>query len=357
MADINWEEFKKQFQSLRDSLAPAAGGNQPLSSATFDLPTLQKQIADNTTGLKTAQDGLTNFQTDTYNKHYGESGLDNIKTQLASKDAEITAEKQKRDESISKTRKNPYYSAANITGESSEIERLANSNINNLIEERNNLAGSYNSGLDEVAKKVAMEAADKQQEVDKYKYNLGSLQQQLSDYQNVRGQELQKQSSDEQWASEFGLKLQELEIQAKQGGSTPTESERFSSRISSGQEPDSTYRATAQRLLDQGIDDPALTGYTGETSVRIEAELGWLKQQQPKDQQPKAVETSEGDFRTEIRKAWKDGYNPDQLKQTYAGVKLNDSSKSPQQVIDDEWNIKTRGGIGGFLGRLFRKGV
>lgn len=360
MAAINWEEFKKQFQTLRDSISPGSSSAGDLSAATFDLPVLQKRIEDNTTALKTAQDSLKNFQADTYNKYYSESGLNTFKDQITSKDAEITALKQKRDASVSKTRQNPYYSAANITGESAEIERAANADINSLIEERNSLAGQYNAGLEDISKKVAREAADKQQEIDDYKYNLGSLQQQLANYQNIRSQELQKKSSDEQWAAEFGLRLQEIENQAKQssGGST-TEWERFSSKVASGQEPDPAYRATAQRLLDQGITDPARVGYTGETAVRIESELSWLAGQQPQDQQSKAKQetASESTFRREVRDAWKEGYTADQLKQAYGSVQISDSDKSPQQIIDDEWNIKTRGGVRGWLGRLFRAGV
>ncbi len=360
MAVINWEEFKKQFQDLRDSITPQDGSTGDLSATTFDLPTLQKQITDNTTALKTAQDSLKNFQADTYNKYYNESGLNSMKDQIAAKDAEITSAKQTRDTSISKTRQNPYYSAANITGESSEIANAANADINNLIEERNGLASQYNSGLDDISKKVAREASDKQQEIDDYKYNLGNLQQQVANYQNVRSQELQKKTTDEQWAAEFGLKLQELESQAKQNNAgTSTEWERFSSRVATGAEPDPALRATAQRLIDQGIDDPARTGYTGETAARIESELGWLKQQQPADQQNKAksMTTSESTFRREIRDAWKEGYDPDQLKQAYGSVQFTDSTKSPQDIIDDEWNIKTRGGVRGWLGRLFRAGV
>ncbi len=360
MAEINWEEFKKQFQTLRDSISPGNAAAGDLSEATFDLPTLQKQISENATGLQTAQDSLKNFQANTYNKYYSDSGLSSLKDQIAAKDAEITAAKQTRDTSISKTRQNPYYSAANITGESSEIANAANADINNTIEERNSLAAQYNSGLDDISKKVAREAADKQQEVDDYKYNLGNLQQQVSNYQTIRSQELQKKSSDEQWAAEFGLKLQELETQASQkSGDTSTEWERFSSKVATGAEPDAALRATAQRLLDQGIDDPARTGYTGETAARIESELGWLKQQQPKDQQNQAKKetVSEGAFRMEVRNAWKENYSPDQLKQVYGGVQFTDSDKSPQQIIDDEWNIKTRGGVRGWLGRLFRAGV
>lgn len=360
MAVINWEEFKKQFQDLRDSISPGNTSAGDLSALTFDLPTLQKQVSDTTTALNTAQSSLKNFQADTYNKYYNDSGLTTMKDQIAAKDAEITTAKQKRDTSISKTRQNPYYSAANITGESAEIANAANADINNLIEERNSLASQYNSGLDDIAKKVSREAADKQQEVDDYKYNLGNLQQQMANYQNIRSQELQKKSSDEQWAAEFGLKLQELENQTKQNrADSSTEWERFSSRVASGSEPDPALRATAQRLLEQGIDDPARTGYTGETAVRIESELGWLKQQLPKDQQAPAKKTtsSESTFRREIRDAWKEGYSPDQLKQAYSNVQISNSDKSPQQIIDDEWNIKTRGGFRGWLGRLFRAGV
>ena len=58
-----------------------------------------------------------------------------------------------------------------------------------------------------------------------------------------------------------------------------------------------------------------------------------------------------------MRDAWKEGYSPEQLKQTYGNIGFSDSKKSPAEVIEDEWHIKTAPGIGGFLGRLFRLGV
>ena len=81
-------------------------------------------------------------------------------------DQKIAQEKLTRDESMSKVRKNPYHSAANITGESGEIEKLSNSRINDYIDELNGVASQYNSAIDEMTKKIAGETTQKEQEIE-----------------------------------------------------------------------------------------------------------------------------------------------------------------------------------------------
>jgi hypothetical protein len=125
-------------------------------------------------------------------------------------------------------------------------------------------------------------------------------------------------------------------------------------------EPDASLRATAERLIAQGIDDPTRLGYSGDLAVQLESEIAYINKNNPKGSSAPAKaagSTAEGTFRREVRDAWKEGYNPEQLKQVYGGITFTDSKKSASEVIDDEWHIKTAGGIGGFLGRLFRIGV
>ncbi len=364
---INWQSFQKEMENLRKSFGvqPTSGAAPDTTRpANYDLTGLQIQIADTQKKLDTAQGTLKNYYTTRYDQEYNSRGLGDIKTKIAALDSKIVGEKGTRDESISKTRRNPYYSAATITGESSEIERLANSTINNYVDERNSLAGQYNTTLDEMTKKVAAETGEKEREVDELKYNLANLTKQLSDYRETLRSELSDDKDEEHWQMEFMLKLQDADQRAKDaangGSGSSTAGERLSARIGQGLEPDPSLRATAERLLSQGIDDPTRLGYSGDLAVQLESEIAYLRKQSPEKASSPAKaagSTAEGTFRREVRDAWKEGYNAEQLKQVYGGVTFTDSKKSASEIIDDEWRIKTAGGIGGFLGRLFRIGV
>ncbi len=364
---IDWTQFEKQFADLRKSFAKSTSANAPDgtdSAGGYDLSSIQTQIGTAQQKLDSAQSALKNYYTTRYDQEYNTRGLGDIKTKIANLDSKIAGEKGTRDESISKTRRNPYYSAAIITGESSEIERLANSTINNYVDERNSLAGEYNSTLDEVTKKVAAETGEKEREVDELKYNLASLTKQMSDYKDTLRSELDRESDDQHWEAEFMLKLQEADQRAKEasngGSGNSTAGERFSARIGQGLEPDASLRATAERLISQGINDPTRLGYSGDLAVQLESEIAYLRKQSPEKASAPAQAsgtTAESTFRREVRDAWKEGYNAEQLKQVYGSVQFSDSKKSASEIIDDEWRIKTAGGVGGFLGRLFRIGV
>lgn len=362
---IDWTQFQKQFADLRKGFASpsAVTPDKTNSSGTFDINSIQGQIKATQDKLQTAQGELSNLYSTRYDEEYGSQGLGDIKTRMAGLDQKIAQEKSTRDESMSKVRKNPYYSAANITGESGEIEKLSNSRINDYIDERNGVASQYNSAIDEITKKISGETTQKEREIEGLKYSLDSLNKQASDYKDTLQKELESKTNEEHWDMEFALKLQDAEQNAKEAAKTKTidnttADERFSQRVSQGVEPDSTLRATAQRIMDQNINDPTRLGYTGDLAVKLESEISWLKGQQPQQsqssQKPAAAgSTAEGTFRREVRNAWKEGYTVDQLKQIYGNIQFTDSKKTSQEVIDDEWKIKTQPGIGGFFNRLF----
>lgn len=367
---IDWKAFQKEMEAMFGPSASSGASADKTAPAGYDLTDLQTKIGDTQKKLETAQGGLKNYYTTRYDQEYSARGLGDIKNKIADLDAKIASEKGVRDESISKTRRNPYYSAATITGESSEIERLANANINNLVDQRNSMSGQYNATLDEITKKVAAETAEKEREVDELKYTLSNLQKSYSDYRDELRKELEQQESTKRWEAEFMLQLQDAQQRADEaklkyssagGSSGGTAAERMASRVAQGLEPDPTLRATAQRLISQGITDPTRLGYTGELAVQLESEIDYLNKTNPQKQTSAPASskgtTSEGTFRREVRSAWKEGYSPEELKQVYGGISFGDSKKSAAEVIDDEWKIKNATGIGGFLGRLFRIGV
>lgn len=319
------EPANQSVSSMAMGLSGLGGGSMTLFG--YDLPTLQTNFQDTYSKLQKAESELQGYQTRRYEEEYSKAGLEGIKADIDALDAKIAAEKQARDESISKVRKNPGYSAATITGETAEIQRLANATINNLIDERNTKAGTYNAKLQEITNKVGMETRDKEAAVNSMRYNLQFLGGLLQTYQQMRAKELEAQTESARWEKEFELKLYE----AQTG--------RMRATTSGG--------ASKQQVKDAwgnviGYFDPS----TGKTVYYEQAQGGAAA--------PQTVPSA--GLRMKIRNAWKQGYTPDQLKSAYQGA-VTDKGESVASIIDDEWRIKTAPGIGGFLGRLFRLGV
>ena len=89
----------------------------------YDIKKIQSNLTDASTSKKAAYNELIRLQSKQYDTEYNKAGLGELKTKVAGVDSDITDEKRVRDESIDKVRRNPYYSAATITGEVAEIER------------------------------------------------------------------------------------------------------------------------------------------------------------------------------------------------------------------------------------------
>lgn len=337
-----WQDFLKEMEELRKTFPTANAGTAPDASfgvPGFDAGKVQKEIGTAREELGTAQDELAGLRTRRYSEEYDAMGLGNIQNQIASLDTKLAEEKQRRDDSVSKTRRNPYYSAATITGESSEIERQANRTINNLIEQRNSLASQYNSAVQDIRQRIDDETADKKQEVANLQYNLDSLTGQLKDYQSALKDELSASESRERWEAEFAFKLQEAERKAqetKSGGTSPRALQKVTDafgNVSGYFNPD-TGETVYYSSQDGGGGAPQSGG------------VQWM---------------SESDVRSAAKQLFEQGYQPDQVKQSLAErtVRINDSQKSPSDVVDDEWKKRSGGGgffqsIGNFFKGLFK---
>ncbi len=322
------EEPAKQSSvgSLAAGLSGLGGSMSNLMG--FDLPTLQTNFQDTYGKLQGAESELQGYQTRRYEEEYSKARLEGIRGEIDKLDTSIATEKNLRDESVSKVRENPGYSAATITGETGEIQRLANAKTNNLIDERNTKAGTYNAKLGEITNKVGMETRDKEATVNSMRYNLQFLGGLLQTYQQARTQELAKQTESARWEKEFELKLYEAQtgrMKATTGGA--------------GRSMQQVKDAWGNVV---GYFDPA----SGKTV--------YYEQAGGKSAAAQTV-ASEG-LRMKIRDAWKQGYTPDTLKSAYGGA-VTDKGESVANIIDDEWKTKTQGGIGGFLKRLFTPGV
>ncbi|MCB0490524.1 MAG: hypothetical protein KDC99_18755, partial [Cyclobacteriaceae bacterium] len=219
---VSWEDFEKQFGELRGvttNPATSADSTYGVPLSTFNTDQLQSDISTTESSLKEAEDALQGYRTQRYNEEYEKEGLGELESRIADLDGQISGEKGTRDTSISKTRRNPFYSAATITGETAEIEQQANRNISNLIDERNSLAEQYNSKLGKINNRIALETEDKEREVENLRYSLSRFDQQMSDYRNELRSQLSFDTEAERWEAEFALRLSEFQEQTKPGTS------------------------------------------------------------------------------------------------------------------------------------------
>lgn len=319
------EPGKQQSVSNLSSGLSQVGGSSILG---FDVGTLNTRFQDT---YKQAQDlsaDLETYQTRRYDEEYGKAELGKLKDTISSLDTSISQEKNVRDESVSKIRKNPGYSAATITGESGEVQRLANAKIGNLIEERNAKAEDYNARLGEITRKVTSETQGKEAKLNNLRYDLQFLGGLLNTYNQIRSSELSSAKEDERWEREFELKLYDAQT----------------SRLRAGEGGSGTY---AKQQVKDAFGN--VVGYFDATS-------GKTTLYEEPSSKSQVTTVNEGDLRNEIRSAWKQGFTADQLKTNLSGV-ATDKGKNATQIIDEEWQLKTQPGVMGFLRRLFTPGV
>lgn len=295
----------------------------------FDVGTLNTKFQDTYKKAQVLSTELEGYQTKRYDEEYNKAKLGSLKDTISTLDTNIAKEKNIRDESVSKIRKNPGYSAATITGESGEVQRLANAKINNLIQERNAKAEDYNARLGEITRKVTMETQGKESKLNNLRYDLQFLGGLVNTYNQIRSAELSATKEEDRWEKEFELKLFEAQTnRAKSSGSGS------GSRYAKQQVKDAFGNVI-------GFFDPT----SGKTSLY----------EQPSEES-QVTTVNEGDLRKEIRAAWKQGFTADQLKTNLSSVST-DKGNSAAKVIDEEWQLKTQPGVMGFLRRLFTPGV
>jgi len=293
----------------------------------FDLNTLNSKFQDTYGQIQGLSTDLEDYSTRRYDEEYGKAGLGKMKDEIAALDADIASEKNVRDESVSKVRKNPGYSAATITGETGEVQKLADSKIGNLIEERNAKAQTYNATLGEITQKVATETQGKQTKLNNLRSDLQLISGLVDSYNKTRSTELSSKTDETHWEKEFELKLYSAQTDRMKTGDG-------SGTYAKQQVKDAFGNVT-------GFFDPV----TGQTTPY-----------QTDSQKQQTTTVNEGELRNEIRAAWKTGLSADQLKTNLANV-TTDKGKNASQVIDEEWQLKNQPGIMGFLRRLFTPGV
>jgi len=144
--------------------------DSPSTSDTggFDFNSLQSQLNESKSAREKAFKDLEGFRSRRYEELTKERDLDGSRNEISRLDDLITQKKNERDASINKIRNNPGASASTLTGEVSRATDLLNSEINNLIGQRNQKANDYNSILSEIDTILGNEVGDLQSNLDFY---------------------------------------------------------------------------------------------------------------------------------------------------------------------------------------------
>ncbi len=205
------EEVKSQLSDT---------GSTDTSKDPYGLASIRTQIDDTTKKRDSAFAELKDISTKTFNDEYSKRGLEEKKTKMSALDAEITAEKAKRDEAISKVRSNPGLSASQMTGDIKKLADYQNDVINTKIAERNSVASEYNTGLSEIDKIVSNTVKDKTLDYGYYDSVLKDLGGKVSDYQSAYREDLQNETKNDQFDRQLAQALEIAQLNASKKGSS-----------------------------------------------------------------------------------------------------------------------------------------
>ncbi len=139
------EDIRITLEKARQKALDVQAGIKTLP-ATPTTPTLGAGVG---AGEGTPQDYSAIWTTE-----YGKAGLEDVKTKIAGIDTDISTRKATRDKALL-TEKGKPIPQWMITGRKKLEIDAATGDLNRLIDERNTLAGQYNTGIEEVTRKVS----------------------------------------------------------------------------------------------------------------------------------------------------------------------------------------------------------
>lgn len=185
----------------------------------YGIGKLRTDIDSYKTKMDESFQKLKQLQTQTFNDEYDKRNLESKKVGIKKIDDEIATLKNARDEDILKVRQNPNLSASQMSGDMKKLADFHNARINNLIEQRNSVAGEYNTELSEIDGIVGRAVKDAESE---YGYYAGLLDQAsggLTSYQKALSDEMKDAQKQSNWERELAQALQIAQMRASDSGS------------------------------------------------------------------------------------------------------------------------------------------
>jgi len=251
-------------------------GETPDTTSMYDTTSLDTNLKDYNAKRDESFKALKDISTNTFNTEYEKRGLAEKKTQMSDIDNEIANKKQERDSYISTfIKSNPGLSAAQMSGQSRNMVDLANSEINNLIAERNGLAGEYNTNLGEIDKIVENVVGDKTLDYNYYTGLTKETEGKKSEYQKALREALQDEIKNEQFDRSLSQALEIAQMRGS-GGDNRT-------LVKDPKSGDPLYwydNNTGDIEWIEGEAGPTENGYDSiDTETETTSQPGWLKRQ------------------------------------------------------------------------------
>ena len=184
-----------------------------ISSYETDFETYKKE-------RESAYETLRDISTTTFETEYEDRDLEKKRQRIESLDSDIASAKQARDDAINKVRNNPGLSASQMTGDIAKIRDAQNATINNLIGERNSVAGDYNSELDEIDAIVERAASDAQLAFAYWDGLVSETGDYITDYQTLLRDELADDQAQDNFEAQLAQQLQIAQMRDTGGGGT-----------------------------------------------------------------------------------------------------------------------------------------
>lgn len=204
------DEVKTQ---LNDTTEDEAGDDE------YGTGKLRATIEETTKSRDKAFKDLKDISTETFDDEYKKRKLDEKKEKMSMLDSDIASKKSERDAAINKVRTNPGLSAAQMTGDIKKMSDYANNEINNLIAERNGVAGEYNSELSEIDKLVENAVKEKTLEYGHFDNVLKDLTSQVSEYTKTMREDLRDEVQNDQFDRQLAQALEIATMNANKKGS------------------------------------------------------------------------------------------------------------------------------------------
>lgn len=164
----------------------------------YDISKIQTDLAGASTEKKKAYDAMVGLQTSLYDQEYQKAGLADVKTKIAGVDTDIANRKTQRDQMLLDEMGKPIPQWM-ITGRKKLEVEAATKDLNQLIDQRNSLASQYNTGLENVTRKVEYGIKDASTKYGYWESEESRLSDLSKTYQATLASELSKETQAEQW--------------------------------------------------------------------------------------------------------------------------------------------------------------
>ncbi len=213
-AQLGGEAAGRGLYALEEPKAPVGAGVDEFQKEEIAEPgkptdiynysKIQTDLATAGTEKKSAYDEMLGLQVSLYEDEYGKVGLGDTKTKIAGIDTDITNRKSLRDKMLLDEMGKPIPQWM-IKGRKKEEVDAATADLNRLIDQRNTLASQYNTGIDEVTRKVGYGMKDAGTKYTYWESEEKRLSGLVKSYQTALIKELSEEEKTERWEKGFGL--------------------------------------------------------------------------------------------------------------------------------------------------------